>query len=118
MLIYNGCSLFVRLANPGARLEAITSRPWLMSSVGRRTEHAGQTRVTLSALHTRFDKAREVLMQVSRLLKAWVVEAAEQLEGTSVWAFAVRISRGYSPALPHRPLLGWQLCHTTDNCGC
>ncbi len=39
-LIYNWWSLFVRLANPEARREAITSRPWLMSSVGRRTEHA------------------------------------------------------------------------------
>ena len=46
-LIYNWWSLFVRLANPEARLEAITSRPWLMSSVGRRTEHAGQTTITL-----------------------------------------------------------------------
>ena len=32
-LIYNWWSLFVRLANPEARLEAMTSRPWLMSSV-------------------------------------------------------------------------------------
>jgi hypothetical protein len=37
-LIYNWWSLFVRLANPQARREAITSRPWLMSSVGRKTE--------------------------------------------------------------------------------
>lgn len=42
-LVYNWWSLFVRLANPSSRREAITSRPWLMSSVGRRTEHAGQT---------------------------------------------------------------------------
>ena len=47
-LIYNWWSLFVRLANPEARREAITSRPWLMSSVGRRTEHAGQTTITLT----------------------------------------------------------------------
>lgn len=37
----NGWRLFVRLANPEARREAITSRPWLISSVGRKTEHAG-----------------------------------------------------------------------------
>lgn len=47
-LIYNGWSLFVRLANRLARREAITSRPWLMSSVGRKTEHAGQTTITLT----------------------------------------------------------------------
>ena len=50
-LIYNWWSLFVRLANPQARREAITSRPWLMSSVGRKTEHAGQTTITLTGLH-------------------------------------------------------------------
>jgi len=40
-LIYNWWSLFVRLANPQARLEAITSRPLLLCAVGRRIEHAG-----------------------------------------------------------------------------
>jgi hypothetical protein len=43
-LIYNGWSLFVRLANPEARLEAMTRRPWLMSSVGRAPSHAGKPR--------------------------------------------------------------------------
>jgi hypothetical protein len=64
-LIYNWWSLFVRLASPEARREAITSRPWLMSSVGRRTEHAGQTTITLTGLHAHFGKARQVLMRIS-----------------------------------------------------
>lgn len=64
-LIYNGWSLFVRLVNPDARREAITSRPWLMSSIGRRTEHAGQTTLSLTGLHAHFDKARQVLMLAS-----------------------------------------------------
>jgi len=76
-LIYNWWSLFVRLANPEARLEAITSRPWLMSSVGRRTEHAGQTTITLTGQHAYFDKARQVLVRVSSQLQAWMSEAAE-----------------------------------------
>jgi hypothetical protein len=84
-LIYNWWSLFVRLANPEARREAITSRPWLMSSVGRRTEHAGQTTITLTGLHAHFDKARQVLMQVSAQLQAWAKEIAEQLHDGSVW---------------------------------
>jgi hypothetical protein len=78
-LIYNWWSLFVRLANPEARREAITSRPWLMSSVGRRTEHAGQTTVTLTGMHAHFDKARAALTRVSALLQAWAEHAAEQL---------------------------------------
>jgi len=84
-LIYNWWSLFVRLASPEARREAITSRPWLMSSVGRRTEHAGQTTITLTGLHAHFGKARQVLMRISAQLQAWVTEAAEQFNVTSVW---------------------------------
>jgi len=84
-LIYNWWSLFVRLANPEARLEAITSRPWLMSSVGRRTEHAGQTTITLTGQHAYFDKARQVLTAISSQLQAWLGEAAEQLKSRSVW---------------------------------
>jgi hypothetical protein len=84
-LIYNWWSLFVRLANPEARLEAITSRPWLMSSVGRRTEHAGQTTITLTGQHAYFDKARQVLTRVSGQLHAWMREAAEQFKPRSVW---------------------------------
>jgi len=84
-LIYNWWSLFVRLASPEARREAISSRPWLMSSVGRRTEHAGQTTITLTGLHAHFGKARHVLMRISCQLQTWVAEAAEQLNIKSVW---------------------------------
>lgn len=84
-LIYNWWSLFVRLAHPDARREAITSRPWLMSSVGRRTEHAGQTAITLTGQHAHFDKARQALTRVSTLLKTWGAHAAEQFKSTSVW---------------------------------
>jgi hypothetical protein len=84
-LIYNWWSLFVRLVSPKARREAITSRPWLMSSVGRRTEHAGQTTITLTGLHAHFSKAKEALMRVSALLQAWAARAAEQFNITTVW---------------------------------
>jgi hypothetical protein len=85
-LVYNWWSLFVRLAHPAARREAITSRPWLMSSVGRRTEHAGQTTITLTGLHAHFEKARAALMRVSRLLQGWVAEASEQFSSITVWS--------------------------------
>lgn len=84
-LAYNWWSLFVRLAHPDARREAITSRPWLMSSVGRRTEHAGQTTITLTGLHAHFDKARAALMRVSTLLQDWAAQAAEHLNPATVW---------------------------------
>ena len=84
-LIYNWWSLFVRLANPQARREAITSRPWLMSAVGRRTEHAGKTTITLTGQHAAFGRARAALMRVSTLLQGWAAHAAEQLNATTVW---------------------------------
>ena len=84
-LIYNWWSLFVRLANPQARREAITSRPWLMSAVGRKTEHAGQTTITLTGLHADFAKARDALMHVSTMLQHWTRRVAEQLNPTTVW---------------------------------
>jgi hypothetical protein len=81
-LIYNWWSLFVRLANPASRLEAITSRPWLMSAIGRKTEHSGQTILTISGLHAHFEKAQKVLTRVSVLLNTWAAQAAEQF---TVW---------------------------------
>lgn len=54
-------------------------------SVGRRTEHAGQTTITLTGQHAYFDKARRVLMRVSRQLQACVSEATEKLNSLSVW---------------------------------
>jgi hypothetical protein len=107
-LVYNWWSLFVRLAHPQARREAITSRPWLMSSVGRRTEHAGQTTITLTGLHAHFDKARAALMHVSSLLQGWATRAAEQLNPTTVWNLACdhlkRILAGIGPPPSHRLL--------------
>jgi hypothetical protein len=103
-LIYNWWSLFVRLAHPEARREAITSRPWLMSSVGRRTEHAGQTTITLSGLHAHFEKARAALMRVSAMLQGWVA----QLNPTTVWNLVCEhlkcLLAGVGPPRAHRLL--------------
>ena len=41
-LIYNWWTLYVRLANPGNHLEAITSRPLLLTSVGRLVQSGRQ----------------------------------------------------------------------------
>jgi len=84
-LIYNRWSLFVRLTHPEARREAITSRPWLMSSIGRKTEHAGQTTISLTGLHADFTRARIALTRVSSVLQSWARQTAEQLHPQSVW---------------------------------
>lgn len=83
-LAYNWWSLFVRLAHPAARLEAITSRPFLLSGIGRMTTHAGTTQLSITPMHARANEARALLTAVSQRLKSWK-SAAEQLPFTSVW---------------------------------
>ena len=83
-LAYNWWSLFVRLAHPKARLEAITSRPFLLSGIGRLTSHAGQTHLSITPMHAQAKEARALLTAVSQRLKAWK-STAEQLPFASVW---------------------------------
>ena len=83
-LVYNWWSRFVRLANPEARLEAITSRPFLLSGVAKRTTHSGQQHLSITSLHGNAQEAQGMLSRVSRMLNHWK-SAAEQLPLKSVW---------------------------------
>ena len=79
-----------------------------MSSVGRRTEHAGQTTITLTGLHAEFGKARAALMRVSALLQGWVADAAEQFNPMTVWNLVCNhlkhILAGVGPPQSHQSL--------------
>lgn len=60
-MIYNWWSLFVRLADPSKRREAITSRPLLLEAVGRQTTHAGQTTLVVTPPHGEASKIQGML---------------------------------------------------------
>jgi hypothetical protein len=110
-LIYNWWSLFVRLGNPKARLEAITSRPFLLSAVARRSNHGGAQHLTITPQHAEADKAKSLLAGIHGLLARFKV-AAEQLKTKSVWqllcehllttvaSFKPKILRLLSPPTP------------------
>ena len=110
-LIYNWWSLFVRLGNPKARLEAITSRPFLLSAVARRSSHGGAQHLTITPQHAEADKAKSLLAGIHGLLARFKV-AAEQLKTKSVWqllcehllstvaSFKPKILRSLSPPTP------------------
>ncbi len=83
-LVYNWWSLFVRLANPKARLEAISSRPLLLAGIAEKTRHARQERLTITPVHGKGEMAKALLTQVSALLKGWQRDA-EQLRLKTVW---------------------------------
>ena len=83
-LVYNWWSLFVRLGNPKARLEAITSRPFLLSAVARQTTHGGAKQLTITSQHAEANKAKVLLGGIHGLINKFK-SAAEQLKTKSVW---------------------------------
>ena len=83
-LIYNWWTLFVRLANPGNHLEAITSRPLLLSSVGRLVQSGRQKKMIVTSRHARGNKVEKIyrsLVQFFNQLKS----NAPQLTPKECW---------------------------------
>lgn len=83
-LVYNWWSLYARLANPKARMEAITSRPLLLNAVGRVTEHAGQKRVLLTVTHAARAKVKSLIDNIRTGLQQ-IREATPQLAIADRW---------------------------------
>jgi hypothetical protein len=83
-LIYNGWSLFVRLADPEHHRKAITSRPLLLSAIARKTQHAGQVRLSISSPHGMRDKARIAYVRIAGFLGG-LRQNAEQLDPLARW---------------------------------
>jgi Transposase DDE domain group 1 len=88
-LAYNWWSWYVRLAHPKARLEAITSRPLLLSGVARLTQHAGQSRLVVTLMHGAADQIKEMITNVRKGLDVVLVNAP-QLTKPERWAALVR----------------------------
>lgn len=77
-LVYNWWTIFTRLANPNSHLEAVTSRPLLLHAVAKQTRHAGQTKLTITSLHSKSNKVSTILNAISSFLQS-IKESAEQL---------------------------------------
>ncbi len=83
-LIYNWWNIFARLANPDKHMEAITSRPLLLSSVGRLTEHGRQKKMTITSTHAQADFIQDTLQRIQRFFKSLTTNAP-QLSDTERW---------------------------------
>jgi hypothetical protein len=83
-LIYNWWSLFVRLAEPDQRLEAITSRPLLLHAVGKQTSHGGQTFITLTSAHGKSPLVEQLFSRICSFFKE-LKACAEQLTSKERW---------------------------------
>jgi hypothetical protein len=115
-LIYNGWSWYVRLAHPKTRLEAITSRPLLLSGVARLTRHAGQSRLLLTLTHAAGDQIKSMIANIREGL-GHVLASAPQLPKQDRWPALVRYivskilsAKPQTPPLPSlpRPDLAWE----------
>jgi hypothetical protein len=83
-LVYNWWSWYVRLAHPKTRLEAITSRPLLLSGVARLTQHAGQSRLLLTLTHAAGDQIKAMIANVRKGLDT-ILATAPQLTKPDRW---------------------------------
>ena len=101
-LVYNWWSWYCRAAQPGARMEAITSRALLLAGVGRAVKHAGQTTLYLTPMHAATDKLMALLANIRAAL-SHVRAVAEQLPSTDRW----RAFLNYVVAKITRPLPPW-----------
>jgi hypothetical protein len=84
-VVYNWWSWYARAGNPGERLEATTSRPLLLSAVGRAISHAGQTTLYLTSMHAKTEKVKSLISNIREAL-SHVWKAAQQLKTLDRWA--------------------------------
>ncbi len=59
-LVYNWWTLYVRLNNPNSHRESITSRPLLMSAIGKLTESGRQKKISITSQHSLMKKIQEM----------------------------------------------------------
>ena len=107
-LIYNWWNLFVRLASPEGYQEAITSKPLLLSGVGRLTQSGRQKKMIITSQHGWGDKARQYLSRLNGYFSKWKA-IAPQLTAKACWQKLLQaiIDSFQSPQAvgPPKPLL-------------
>ncbi len=87
-LTYNWWSWYVRAANPQARREALTSRPLLLSAVGRATHSGGRTELHLTPMHAEVGLIQTMIANIQAAI-AYVKRTAEQLPKMNRWRILV-----------------------------
>ena len=83
-LAFNSWNVFARLADPEHRREAITSRPLLLTAIGRQTTDPGQTTFRVSSAHAKHAWARAALTRIGAFLES-LRSTAERLTPIERW---------------------------------
>ncbi len=87
-LIYNWWNLFVRLAIPEKHHEAISSRPLLLSSVGRLTETGRQRHMVITSTHAQQTFIQRAYHRIHEFF-SWLKATAPQLTHQECWRLIV-----------------------------
>jgi hypothetical protein len=99
-LVYNWWNLFVRLAIPDKHHEAITSRPLMLSSVGRLTESGRQRRMVITTTHGEIETIQLAYARVNAFFSI-LKSTATQLSHSECWRLIVtksmEVFMGQSP---------------------
>ena len=94
----------MRLANPKSRLEAKTSRPKLLSAVGRLTTHSRINTIVLWLTHEAANQIKAMIVNV-RAGVEHIRGAAPQLAGSQRWYVLARyIANKILAFVPHTPI--------------
>lgn len=83
-LVYNWWTLFVRLSNPNNHLEAITSKPLLLSSIGKLTQSGRQKRMVITSTHAKSGKLKKICAEITRFFNK-LKTIAPQLTARECW---------------------------------
>lgn len=103
-LVYNWWSWYVRLANPKSRLEAKTSRPRLLSAIGKLTSHARVNKIVLALTHEAATQIKAMIANVRAGVKH-ILGAAPQLPRPQRWhALAHYIADKILAFVPNTPI--------------
>ena len=85
-LIYNWWNLYVRLAIPEKHHEAITSRPLLLTGIGRQTKHSAKKTITVTSMHGKSGKLEKAYHRLSGYFDE-LKENAPQLSLRECWQY-------------------------------
>ena len=83
-LIYNWWTLFARCVNPDNHMEAITSRPILLSSIGRPTQSGRQQKMALTSQHNKAKTIQKLFYQLGMFFNQ-IKAKAQQLTVEERW---------------------------------
>ena len=93
----------MRLAHPKSRLEAKTSRPKLLSAVGRLTTHSRINKIVLTLTHEGTHQIKAMIVNI-RAFALHIRGAAPQLAGSQRWYALTRyIVNKILPSYPIPP---------------